>query len=61
MIKFLAVCVALASLGALSLLATNGARGGDVSVSGVHGRERLTDCRWARAPRPPFDQRWRCF
>jgi hypothetical protein len=62
MLKFIAICVPLAVLGAAALLITSGsARNGYSAVFSTIDNGRWIQCRWARSPRPPFDQRWRCF
>ena len=61
MLKYIAIGVSLAMLGASSILVTgSGARSSQgINVSRL-GASRDAACRWARSPRPPFDQRWRC-
>lgn len=61
MLKFLAICIPLAVLGAAALLITSSsARNGNGAALRVIDNGRWMECRWSRAPRPPFDQRWRC-
>ena len=62
MLKFFTLCACLALLGLTTLLVTgSGARSGYSSGLSLRNPSHRVECRWARAPRPPFDQRWRCI
>ena len=62
MLKFLTICVCLALLGLTALIVTgSGARSGFSAGASLRNPGHPAECHWTRAPRPPFDQRWRCI